>query len=110
MRGFCRSCSRWKESVALKSVGWCAKRRDMVESLNTCDAYVPRPISFKNRAEGNLGVLWERFGAPIFDAATSSRKTLEMMIVMAMMMAAFFIMLVKVYPTLKDVMLERLMP
>lgn len=110
MAGFCRGCGWWKQTPVLKSLGWCEKRKDVTASVHSCSMYEVRPLSLSRRLGYQAGSLWERFGAPIYDAATSSRKTLEMFILFVMMMAAFFYMLTQVYPVLKKVMFQVFLP
>jgi len=110
MGGFCKSCGNWSRSHVLRSVGWCSAKKDMIESINTCELHDPRPRSCKERLGEIFGVFWERSGAPIYDAATYSRKTTEMMIIFILMALAFAVMIFKVFPELKNAFLNGYMP
>ena len=104
MSGFCRSCSNWTPSVALKSIGRCSKKKDMVSSLNSCSYFEPKPVSFLGKVKSSLGFFWGQTGGPVWDGATSSRKTLEMMFLITFMAIAFAVMMFKVFPGLSQAM------
>ena len=110
MGGFCRSCTKWTQSPALRSAGYCSVRRNMFSSLDTCGAFEPQPISFTGKMSGSFAAFWERWGSSTWDAATASRKTLEMMIIMTMILVAFAYMMIKVFPAAKNAMFGAFSP
>jgi hypothetical protein len=100
MSRLCKNCIYWKRTI-LPGQGFCSREKRYRQSLYLCNLFEGRPPSFKERAGELLAYLWEKSGQPVADAATSSRKTLEMLIVFTFMLIAFIVMSVYIYPMVK---------
>jgi hypothetical protein len=85
----------------LHGQGYCDREKKYRQSLYLCNLFEGRPPSIKERVSELFGVFWEKTGQPFFDAATSSRKTLEMLLIFTFMLIAFIVMSVTIYPAVK---------
>lgn len=85
----------------MQSEGFCAKEKRYRNSLFVCGRFETRPPSMKEQLWERLGFFWEKTGQPTVDAATSSRKTLEMLIIFTFMFIAFIVMAAYIYPAVK---------
>jgi|GEM_PF-5059248 nitrate reductase NapE component len=100
MRRLCKNCLYWKQTV-LRNQGYCARDKVYRNSLYICGQFEGRPPTFGERAGELFGYFWEKTGQPTVDAATSSRKSLEMLLFFTFMLLAFIFMTVTIYPMVK---------